>query len=48
MKCGDTYYYIDVYGDISDGRVGNDCCEDEIFAIGNVFLTSEDAEGKER
>lgn len=44
LEEGDTYYYIDVYGDISDGRVGNDCYEDEIFAIGNVFLTEEDAE----
>lgn len=44
LKCGDKYYYIDVYGDISDGRIGNDSSEDEIFAIGNVFLTEEDAE----
>lgn len=44
LEEGDTYYYIDVYGDISDGRIGNDSSEDEIFAIGNVFLTEEDAE----
>ena len=44
LEEGDTYYYIDVYGDISDGRIGNDSSEDEIFAIGNVFLTEEYAE----
>lgn len=44
LKCSDTYYYIDPYGDISDGRVGNDFYEDEKFSIGNVFLTKSDAE----
>ena len=44
LKCSDTYYYIDPYGDISDGRVGNDFYEDEKFFIGNVFLTKSDAE----
>lgn len=43
LEEGDTYYFIDEYGDISDGRIGDDY-EDEIFAIGNGFLTKEDAE----
>lgn len=44
LEGGDTYYYIDEYGDISDSRIGNDSFEGAKFSIGNVFLTEEDAE----
>lgn len=44
LEGGDTYYYIDEYGDISDSRIGNDSFEGAKFSIGNGFLTEEDAE----
>lgn len=44
LEEGDTYHFLDYYGDASDSVWTNTEADNEKLSFGNVFLTAEDAE----
>ena len=44
LKIGDRYWFIDSFGNVRDCILGNSVADNERKAIGNRFLTKEEAE----